>query len=235
MGTEIIWRRIVDAASDPAVIESDERRRALLSEAMTLGSTITPDSVGCSITEQTPSGFCTPVASSAVALALDSAQYAAGDGPCVAACRDGQVHSITVMTDERAYPAFTEAAVRHDVRSSLSLPLAGTDAASALNLYARSPSAFESAHANAVAMLLARCTAAILTADPLPPDRMRDPRHGERVALLSRATSVLIDRLGFSSEEAFAELVRRSDREQRSVFAVARALVGQQPGTAPSQ
>ena len=97
-------------------------------------------------------------------MTLDLAQYSADDGPCVAACRDGQPHSIVVMGEEAAYAGFTAAASAHNVRSSLSLPLAGTARASALNLYASSTSAFQTSHARSVAELLARCVTALLPA-----------------------------------------------------------------------
>jgi hypothetical protein len=127
------------------------------------------------------------LASSSLALDLDSAQYADDDGPCLAACRDRQVHSIAVMADESSYAQFTQLALSYGVASSLSLPLPTVTRASSLNLYARSPSAHEPPCSRAVAMLLARCADAIVTADPVVTDRppaaaehgdaKPDPRH----------------------------------------------------------
>jgi hypothetical protein len=178
------------------------------------------------------------VASNALALDLDSAQYADDNGPCVAACRDGRVHSITVMADERAYPEFTRLALSHDVRSSLSLPLPAVEQPSALNLYARSPSAFESPHARAVATLLARCTAAILTGDPFAatgrPDASTtfaeviglDPQRAGDARIITAALRLLRDRDGLDDAQAFAELIRRSHAEGHTAVDSARALIG---------
>jgi hypothetical protein len=37
MDTENVWERLVTAAAEPNIVRSDRVRRALLSEAMTLG------------------------------------------------------------------------------------------------------------------------------------------------------------------------------------------------------
>ena len=187
LDTEDIWKQLVKAATAPSTIDSDRTRRALLSQAMTVGSTITGDSLGCSITESVGNGYRTPVASNSIALDLDSAQYADDDGPCIVACRDGSVQSITVMADERDYREFVHVALNHGVRSSLSLPLPTAHRPSALNLYASSTSAFDESRSRAVAHLLARCAAAVLTADPFAAVR-QDPSGatGAPVTVTSR-------------------------------------------------
>ncbi len=246
MDSEIIWKRLVSAAAEPTAVGSDPARRELLSHAVTVGTTITDDSVGCSITETLDSGFRTPVASGPLALELDDAQYRDDDGPCVAACRDGQVHSITMMAAERAYPGFTRTALSRDVRSSLSLPLPGLSRASALNLYSRGVAAFEAPRSQAVASLLARCVAAVLATDPFAADRPSGSLvhaasghpptsglpDGAQAQLIARAIDRLGERAGLDQSEAFAELTRRSRTEGRSIFAVCRDLAEADPDTA---
>ncbi len=241
MDTEVVWKRLVAAATRPTVIASDRERRALLSEAMTVGTSITADSIGCSITETVGTAFRTPVASGPLALDLDSAQYADDDGPCIAACRDGREHSITVMAEERSYREFTHVALSYDVRSSLSLPLIAVDRPSALNLYARSPSAFDPPRARAVAALLARCTAAILSADPfgrnvqvLPAsgkpvvgraESIANPQYSARARTIASALLSLRERDGLDQAEAFDALIRLSRQQQRSILAVSRDML----------
>jgi hypothetical protein len=160
-------------------------------------------------------------------LRLDHAQNAAADGPCVAACRDGTAHSITIMTEEDEYSVFTSAAIAAGVRSSLSLPLTGVHRPAALNLYAQSPSAFESAHAHGVAALLARCVAALLPDSDavLEPARQVGDEVERKHALMHRSQQVLAARDDIDEEQAFARLIQRSRAEQRSVFAIAREVV----------
>lgn len=248
MDTEAIWKRLVTAASVPGTIESDRVRRALLSEAMTVGSTITRDSLGCSITESVGAGYRTPVASNSLALDLDGAQYADDDGPCIAACRDGGVHSITVMADERDYREFVQVALEHGVRSSLSLPLAAVRRPSALNLYAGSASAFDDPRARAVAHLLARCAAAVLTADPFAAvrrdasghtavaqhgDLRTEPGRTADAVTIANALRVLGEQHGLDRPQAFAELRRRSLAQGIGVAAAAQDVVRRAgPGSA---
>jgi hypothetical protein len=218
------WSQVIAAASNPP--GSGRHRHEALQNALGLGTSITQDSVGCSVTETAPHGFRTPAASSDVAMALDLAQYRADDGPCVAACRDGRVHSIVVMADEAAYTGFTAAALAHDVRSSLSLPLTGTSRPSALNLYAASTSAFESKHARSVAGLLSRCVAALLP-EPHWADGLTGVIAGGRTAAdtahdyVTRATQVVQKQYGMDPARAYHHLTRLSRREQRSVIAIA--------------
>lgn len=249
MSSELIWKRLVGAAAEPADIDDDRVRRQLLSDAMTLGSTITTDSVGCSITETLRTGYRTPVASNSLAQDLDDAQYRDDDGPCIAACRDGQVHSIRIMADEAAYGGFTRAAIEQNVGSSLSVPLAGLARASALNLYARTADAFEPPHARAVAMLLARCTTAVLGSDPFHatstaasrsaagprPATVRretpglDPRRREIARVVGEALDLLAARDSVDRAQAFAALTRLSRVEGRSVVAICRDLLSDVP------
>ncbi len=249
MNTEVVWKRLVTAAGAPAAIESDRERRALLSLAMTVGTTVSSDSVGCSITEAVDTGFRTPVASNALALDLDSAQYADDDGPCIAACREGAVHAVDVMAHEQTYREFAQVALSHDVRSSLSLPLATVGRPSALNLYARSSSAFDTPRARAVAELLARCTGALLAADPYAVLRgpragttaahdagalPADPRGSEDARIIASALQLLGEREGLDERRAFAEMVRRSLDQDRGVATLARDLLTSSPHPKPA-
>jgi hypothetical protein len=243
VGVEDRWADLIRRLSNQGL--SGVERDRLLAQALSLGATITADSVGCSVTEDTGAGFRTPAASNALALRLDHAQYEASDGPCVAACRDGLARSITIMSDEGRYSRFTAAALDVGVRSSLSLPLSlpslslsGTGRPSktaALNLYAGSPQAFETPHARAVAALLARCVAAVLTdvaeSERQAADRYRDRplsdlqqahRHGRLVRAAQR--TIAAD-LALDEHAAFTELTRRSRSEQRSILAVARDIL----------
>ncbi len=218
---------MIDAATRPPEVSGP--RHEALQDALALGASITHDSVGSSVTELTGEGFNTPAASNQLAMALDHAQYQADDGPCVAACRDGRSHSITVIQEEAAYAGFIAAAVAHNVRSSLSLPLPGADRPSALNLYASSTSAFESGHARAVAQLLSRCVTALL---PLAGVLVSRPRSDVELntvqadnLLVARAMRVLEVRDGLSRSAAFTHLTMLSRTEQRRVVAIARDIV----------
>ncbi len=226
MDTQSQWASVVEAASDPDRTHSAEHRVLLLKAALELGHTITPDSVGTSITLTEGAGYVTPAASSGVALDLDLAQYVDHDGPCVAACRDGQPHSIVIMSEENEYGRFTATALEHGVLSSLSLPLPSRPA-SALNLYASSVNAFTGDRERSTAALLAQCVVRFL---PEPPAQGSTGGSGlivalERRELIRQARDHLVERDGIQAAEAFGVLTDRSRREQRSIFDVATEVV----------
>jgi hypothetical protein len=223
------WGEFIAFVVGPGV-QRDEQ--AALALAVSLGAAITADATACSVTQITSSGFRTPAWSDPVARDLDRAQYECGDGPCVAAARDGERHAIAVMADERRYPVFTSAAVEHGVRCSLSIPLSTGEVPGALNLYARATSAYDSERTRSTAELLARCVGLLLD------DRPQRPNPGlaaalERRALVQRAQAELV-RQGMGNEtDAYVRMIQLSRRENRSIFAVAADLVGQGPGPGP--
>jgi ANTAR domain len=225
------WGQLIQS-----VVGSDDHGDgpAALALAVSLGAAITTDSAACSITQVTSSGYRTPVWSDPIALELDRAQYEAGEGPCVAAAHDGQLHNVAVMADEQRYPVFTAAAVERGVRCSLSLPLSTRAVPGALNLYAQAPGAFDSGRARATAELLARCVGLLLADHPVP----QHPGLAaalERRAVIERAAAELV-RQGMDDEtEAYLRMTQLSRRENRSIFAVAADLVGHGPESRPGE
>jgi GAF domain/ANTAR domain len=223
------WGQLMAFVVGPGDQRDDQAALAL---AVSLGATITSDATACSVTQVNSSGFRTPAWSDRVALDLDEAQYACGDGPCVAAARDGQRHAIAVMADERRYPVFTSAAMEHGVRCSLSIPLSTREIPGALNLYARATSAYDSEPTRSTAELLARCVGLLLDDRPVRPNPGLAAAL-ERRALIKRAQDELV-RQGMSHEtDAYVRMTQLSRRDNRSIFAVAADLVGEGSGPGP--
>lgn len=223
------WDQLVQFVVGP---DNERDGQAALALAMSLGAAIADGSTACSVTQVASSGYRTRVSSDPVAIELDRAQYEHGEGPCIAAARDGQPHAISVMADEPRYPLFTSAAVERGVACSLSIPLATGAVSSALNLYARTTHAYDSDRTRATAELLARCVGLLLAEEPMQPN----PGLGaalERRALIKRAEAELI-RQGCDDEtEAYLRMTQLSRRENRSIFAVAADLVASGPAPEP--
>lgn len=90
----------------------------------------------CSITLIRRKKPVTVASSEARAVRLDETQYGAGDGPCLSAIRKQVVVHVPDLTAEHRWPAFTEAALKAGVGSSLSVPLVlEGEAVAGLNLY----------------------------------------------------------------------------------------------------
>jgi hypothetical protein len=224
------WSELLRAVSQPAAYPALD---VLLRQAVELGSQLTPEAVSCSITELAGGDeYHTPVYSDQLALDLDNAHYEAGDGPCMAAARDQQRQYFDAATDTKRFPGFAEAAIDRGVRSSISLPLPSSRRSAALNLYASSRYAFDAERPRAVADLLARCVAVLMTpsdTDLLPPEATvaEDKLHAARARaqLIDRAEAALTAQQALSRQDALTTLIRRSRAEARSIFEVAREVV----------
>jgi hypothetical protein len=226
--TDMRWAHLLKELSSRPFAASEQE--ALLHEAVALGETVTVDLVGASITQRREAGYRTPAASTDVALTLDLAQYEAEDGPCIAACREGRSHEIEVMSDVDRYAHFAGVAGQHGVRSSLSLPVAGSSLPTALNLYASSPSAFSPLRVRAAADFLGRCVASIVaTAPPTKGGGARSVSEhavvAQRRELILKAQAVMVRDGAPNETAAFTALTRQSRLSNRSVFAVAQEVV----------
>lgn len=95
-------------------------------------------------------------------LRVDHEQYSAGEGPCLHASRSRE--SVLVDLDEATdrWPEFTESARAEGIRSFLAAPLFIADRAlGSLNLYGRTPAAFDSVDADVLELLTGAVSRAI--------------------------------------------------------------------------
>jgi GAF domain-containing protein len=163
----------------------------------------------------------TAAATDSETLALDEAQYRAGDGPCLTAHRRRQPVEIVSMAEDSRWPEFTEVAVAHGVQSSLSMPLA-VDGASigALNMYATSLGPFDEADRRNAKSFADQATIAL--ANALSFVKVADLAEQLREALMTRdvigqAKGILMARHKITADEAFERLRIASQRQNRKV------------------
>ncbi|GAA2914547.1 hypothetical protein Acy02nite_17230 [Actinoplanes cyaneus] len=92
-----------------------------------------------SITAFRNDAYVTMAASSELALAVDEAQYADDDGPCMQSLRDAAPVTVKDIAATMSWPGFRKAAENMGLHASVSIPLtAGSGKTIAvLNLYAR--------------------------------------------------------------------------------------------------
>jgi GAF domain-containing protein len=164
------------------------------------------------------------------AVAVDRAQYAADDGPCLAAARGRRLVRAAVEEAGERWPAFAGPATRAGLRSVLSAPLLIDDGSlrGSLNLYGRAPGAFGPLDEALITLLTSAASAAIVQAH-------RYLRTKERVeeitaALTSRAEidqakGVLMAQQAVTAEKAFSILVLGSQRTNTKLRDVARDLL----------
>jgi len=80
-----------------------------------------------------------------LALVCDESQYGHGDGPCMHAANSGQVTEIADAQAEARWREYVQEAADRGALSSLSvpLPICEKGVVAALNIYARTPNAFD--------------------------------------------------------------------------------------------
>jgi hypothetical protein len=226
------WAHLVAAASRPAAAPDPE----LLHAAVRLGLDVAPQVVGCSITELSQDGGArTSANTDDRTLDLDRAQYAAGDGPCVAAARTARRYYLSDLVDEPGFPEFAAAAADRGVRSSLSIPVVGAHRPAALNLYAVEPDSFRGRQPQAVAALLARCVRNLLGREAAS-EREDDARVREaraRAGRLARAEERLMATHGLARSEAFLRLSKEGEERRLPVQDVVDDLLARESGEPP--
>ena len=137
-----------------------------------------------SVTALRDGAYTTVAANSALARAVDEAQYADHDGPCVQAVDHGVPVVVPDVTATMIWPGFRDKALNLGLHASVSVPLLTADGASVavLNLHGRD--------AAAMAPLIAAVWALYHPERPLPaPARPLDPGGAELLAGLTAALS----------------------------------------------
>jgi GAF domain-containing protein len=170
----------------------------------------------------------TAACSDPVALAIDEVQYATGQGPCLQAYRDGEVHRIADIATEERWPEFCAGARAEGLGSSLSLPLSADGRTlGALNLYSRSPQSFGEdielaqlfAHQASVAIANAELYARALAVA----EQLQEALESRDV--IGQAKGILMATTKSSADAAFDVLRAASQRRNMKLRAVAEEVV----------
>jgi hypothetical protein len=121
--------------------DDDSAVVALLATIAQLSADLLDPVAFASVTRQHESRYHTVAMSSALALAVDEAQYADNAGPCLETLDGGAPTSVPRIDATISWPGFRDTAYTLGLRSSLSLPLlAGRgEPAASLNLYGHDP------------------------------------------------------------------------------------------------
>ncbi|MCW2674391.1 MAG: hypothetical protein JWP14_2980 [Frankiales bacterium] len=165
---------------------------------------------------------------------VDQGQYDDGEGPSLLAHRTGDVvlvPDLTTMTDR--WPSFTRLALENGLSSTLSVPLVANQVkVGVMNMYASADRPFTEQDALDVSRFATQ--AAIVLANTRSYWTTYDLTVGLQAALDSRAIidmakGKLMALNELSPDEAFALLVRASQRENVKVRDIARRIVEGSP------
>ena len=152
---------------------------------------------------------------------VDALQSRIGQGPCLDAVWNHEVVRVDDAAGEQRWPEFGTRAAELGVGSMLCFQLFVTgDQLGAMNLYSRSPHAFDE-EAQTIARMLA-AHAAVALAGAEHETHLR--RGMDSRDVLGQAKGILMERHKMTSDQAFGVLVRASQELNRKVVDVAREL-----------
>jgi GAF domain-containing protein len=176
----------------------------------------------------------TAACSDDLALGLDHQQYASGGGPCLEAALTRTPLRAIIDEEHQRWPEFVEAAQQAGIRASLSVPLIidGVDGeqelTGSLNIYSRSPTAFDSFDAELMRMYSVAAGQAISNSSRW--QKARETVTQLETALFSRsdidmAKGALIAIHGCDPDAAFARLRDESQRRNTKLRDLAREIL----------
>jgi transcriptional regulator with GAF, ATPase, and Fis domain len=210
------------------LIRGDGGLEQALSEILDLATTAMTAAMGGLTVRDDMRRPQTVVYTDAMVPEIDQAQYDHDSGPCLDAARTGQVRIIPETAAEPRWPEFAEAARKHGVRSTISLPVVVAGAGlGALNFYDTSPNKFDESHAQVGSLFAGQASIAATywerssTAEGLAAAM-------ESRAVIEQAKGVIMATSACTAEEAFDLLREQSQRENIKLREIAVEIVARQ-------
>jgi GAF domain-containing protein len=160
---------------------------------------------------------------------IDQAQYDSGEGPCLQAIEDRQVHVVESTREEGPWPTFRQAAADHGIGSTLSMPLVVDDrVVGAMNLYAGNERAFGEDDRHAALQFAAQAAIVLANAQAYWDAHELSTRLGEAMksrATIEQAKGILMGTNACGPDDAFELLTQAAQRENVGIREMARRIV----------
>jgi GAF domain-containing protein len=169
-----------------------------------------------------------------MAEVLDELQYEAGYGPCLDAGRSNEILHIPDAATETRWPRYLPPARDNGLASSLSLPIPVENyLVGALNLYSRTPDAFNEESVQLGDAMAAHICAALSRAEAIFSYRNQVEqlhRAMESRAVIEQAKGMVMVQRRCSAVEAFTELRTMSMNQNIKLAELAAAIVSAASG-----
>jgi len=204
---------------------------SLLQTVAELSKSVMPGNPETSVLLLVKNNPTTVVHTGQLAMDLDERQYEAGHGPCLHAARTGELTEVPDTRSDDRWTDYMRRAAEHGNLSSLSVPLVidkDERVTGALNIYARTPEAFDEGARTAAtrfgpyAAVAAGNLHAYQSARGLA-DNLQ--RALESRAVIDQAKGILMERHKLTADQAFQALAQASMHANRKVRDVADQLV----------
>jgi hypothetical protein len=214
---------LVDAASEADDLD------ALIRHVCEQAVRVVPHADVVSVTLLAEAGPGTAAITDQRLLDLDRRQYDTGEGPCLHAARTGEPVRVAIADAEERWPAFAGAARAAGVGSVLSRRLRpDLGAAGSVNCFSYSPEDFDDLDAALLQTYLAAAEGVLCGVSRyLRGTRVIDQltRALASRGVIEQAKGVLMATRGVGPDEAFADLVRRSQHDNTKLGVIARRVV----------
>jgi transcriptional regulator with GAF, ATPase, and Fis domain len=222
---------------------STESVEQFLHEMSILAAGLVRGGLSCGMTMESNGRPMTVACSDPVAAEVDEVQYKLDDGPCLHAMRDGhtvRIEDTTPMEDtgvKTRWPEFEARAASHGIRSCLALPLTAEGRSiGAINLYARTASAFGTAEAQRAENFAENASGALtlalrLSSHVLLIEQLRSSLSSR--AVIDQALGIIMAREHCSQSRAFAILRSASQNSNVKLREIAGAIVTSVTGEPP--
>ena len=201
-------RRVTSMPTDPDVVDGALRLIVELSQS----SIGVADGVSVSLMRH--GVLSTVAASDQTIMAMDTYQYATGEGPCVDASVQGHWFHAESLDSELRWPSFTPRARTLGIKAILSTPLTASDVpVGALNIYSRTAETFgvrdqkeAAGFAEKASVILSDAQAGV--SDAGMAIRFQEALRGREVVCLAKG--IIMEREGIDAVEAFSRLLHLS-------------------------
>jgi GAF domain-containing protein len=216
---------------------STESVEQFLHEMSVLAAGLISGGISCGMTMKPNGQLVTVACSDPVAARVDGLQYELNDGPCLHAMRDGHVVRIEDTADKARWPEFETQAAAAGIRSCLALPLtADGQPIGAINLYARTASAFGPAEARRAEKFAENASGALTLATRLAShailiDQLRSSLASRTV--IDQALGIIMARERCTQSYAFAILRSASQNSNVKLRDIATSIVTSVTGELP--
>lgn len=246
MDANLTWDRDQPAERAPSDEEEDDglrdsllRLSRLSTNAMGLEQLLTrvaayavraiPGADGAGLTLLEEDRPATVVVTADFVREVDDIQHGIGQGPCIAAAREGQTVLSGSLGGDQRWPRFGGAVARLGVHSVLSLPLITADVVvGALNVYAREKHAFDDRAAEIGELYAIPAAVAVENAQVLAQTQRlaaRLQKALETRAVIERAVGIILSRIGGTEAEALNRLRSLSQQQHDKLSEVAQRII----------
>jgi GAF domain-containing protein len=211
-----------------ALVLGTETTEEFIAKLAALAVLTVGEGLSCGITLQ-PNGPLTVASTDALAARVDEVQYGLDQGPCLHAMRTGTMVSIEDLASDQRWVAYAATALRHGIRSSLSLPLSGGgDTIGAFNLYSLVVGSFDKAATQRAERFAYNASGALAMAVRLADhvaltDQLRSSLASRSV--IDQAIGVLMSQRRITAVAAFAILRTTSQNRNIKLRAFAAHIV----------